>query len=1072
MKKNKCIIRERKIPGLQKLMRVMKLTSFIILISAISVFANKIYSQTSPEVQGSNLTDFQQNTVSGTVTDESGEPLPGVTIIVKGTTQGTVTNADGEYSLSNISENATLVFSFVGMLTQEVEVGNQSTLNITLIADAIGLDEVVVTALGITSKKKSLGYAVDNIGGEEIVESKEANVVNSLAGKVAGLKITPAASGAGGSSRVIIRGNASLTGNNQPLYVVDGIPINNSSFGSVSSNSAGPASVRSDYGSGINDINPDDIASISVLKGPNAAALYGSSASNGAIIITTKKGSPKKGLGVSYSGTYMVNTIHEGTLPQFQNEYGQGVGGTYAPDITYSWGAKLDGRAITYPSGIEGTYSAQPNNVKDYFNIGGEALNTVAIDNASEIGFIRFSWTNNSTTGVVPNSELTKNTFNLRAGTNLSDKLAFDSKITYFIQDADSRVLMGWDGSRNPTNQLYRMPRNADIKDYENYYIDEDGYSVNPVENTRPAGNPYYMQKKIVDTDKRQRILGMLQMTYTLNENFNVFARVGTDALSHKFKTIMPWGSDARLVKGKRDDSQRWIFSTHADFLATFNKELSSNFNVNLNGGGKYQYGLSMYSSRGGEDFKIPTSYLYSNLETLLAGNESSSRSSSYSLYFFGSFDYKEAVYLNFTGRNDWNSGLWTPDGSPSDWSYFYPSLSMSVLGNELLGIESNILSFSKLRLAWSQVGSGGNKNYQTYYYLGNTTGYNGLISVTQSNVYDDPELGPETTESKELGLELQFFNNRIYTDFSIYNSSTFDQIVNAPVDASTGFEFVRTNVGEISNKGFELLVGIVPVKNSNFTWDASVNVAKNTGTLEEFIEGSDAYNFGGRDGFSVKTKVGGNIGDIWGRDFVYHEGKMVVDANGLPVASTEEQLIGNYFPDLSGGFLNTFRYKNLNLKVLIDGQIGGKTYNVTSQETGRYGTLKRTLEGREGMTLDAWVNTGTAESPVYEVNSKETNAEAYWARLQGIEAAHMEDLTNIRLREVNLSYTIPSRLLSKTFINTASVSLIGRNLFFLVNKTVGADPESSVSTGNGQGYMYYNMPSLRRYGMSLNLSF
>ena len=1072
MKKNNCIIWEWKIPGLQKLLRVMKLTSFLILISVISVFANKTYSQTNPEVQGSDLTVLQQNSISGTVTDQSGEPLPGVTVVIKGTTNGTVTNMDGKYSISNIPDGATLAFTFVGMLSQEIVVGNQTTINVTMVADAIGLDEVVVTALGITSKKKSLGYSVDNIDGDDIASTNESNVVNSLAGKVAGIKITPASSGMGGSSRLIIRGNASLTGNNQPLYVVDGVPIDNSSFGGVSNNNAGPAEQRTDLGSGISDINPNDIESLSVLKGPNAAALYGSRAANGAVIITTKKGSPKKGLGISYSGSLMVNTIHEGTLPQFQNEYGQGDGGVFAPDAENSWGGKFDGSTFTYPSGIPGVYSAQPNNVKDFFETGSELVNTVDIDNASENGYIRFSYSNFSGRGVLPESELNKNTFSLRVGTQLSDKLSFDSKVTYFTQNAENRAVMGGDASRNPTNVLYRMPRNANLKDYENYYIDEAGNSVSPVTDAKPTGNPYYMQKKILDGDQRQRIMGFAKLTYTFNENLSAFVRVGTDALSQKVSTIMPWGSDPRLVAGSRSDSRYGKTETNADFLVTWNKELGSNFNLNLNAGGNYRYNKNEITSRSGENFNIPTSYLYANLQTLFAGTESLRRSSMQSLYFSGSFDYKEMVYLNFTGRNDWDSGLWTASGTSKEWSFFYPSLSLSVLGNDLLGLNNSVLSFSKLRLAWSGVGSGGYKNDKTYYYLSSSPGYNGLVNVRQSSVFDDPNLGPETTSSKELGLELKFFKNRLYTDFVIYNSSTFDQIVNAPVDASTGFTEMRTNVGEISNKGFEFMLGGTPVESDNFSWDASVNLSKNTGTLESFIEGSDSYYFGGRDNFSIKTLVGGNLGDIWGNDFVYHEGKLVVDKTGVPVASDEEQLIGNYFPDFSGGFLNTFRYKNLNLKVLIDGQIGGEAINWTSVEAGRYGNLERTLEGREGMTLDAVVNTGTSESPVYVANTVQTNAQAYWAKLQAIPGGHMEDLTNIRLREVNLTYNFSSRLLAKTFINRASVSLVGRNLFFLVNKSVGVDPEASVSTGNGQGIFYYNMPSMRSYGFSLNVSF
>lgn len=1014
-----------------------------------------------------------KKSITGVVTDKVGDPIPGVSIVVKGTTIGATTNFNGIFNLEIPATAKTLQFSFVGMKLQEIVIEDKTQFTIVMQDDTENIDEVVVTALGILSKKKSLGYSVNKIAGDEIAMSKETNIVNSLTGRVAGVKITPAASGMGGSSRLIIRGSSSLTGNNQPLYVVDGIPIDNTGFGGASTGGAGVATERTDYGTGISDINPSDIETMSILKGPNAAALYGSRAANGAIIITTKKGRARKGIGISYSGTVMASTLHESTLPGFQNEYGQGDGGTFANDATNSWGAKLDGSTFEYPTGLEGVYSPQPNNVKDFFNTGIEQTHAIALEGGNEDGYFRFSYTYFEGKGILPNSKMDKNTINLRAGAKLSDKVSFDSKVTYFTQDANNRAVMGWT-SRSPTNTLYRMVRNGVINDYKDNYQDETGMSIDPYSLNKPAINPYYVQNRYVDEDQRQRIMGFAKVTYMLNENFSAFIRVGTDALSQKITSIIPWGGDFRTVEGKRSDSRVGLTETNADFLLMFNKEFSSNFNLNLNAGGNYRLNNREISSRSGENFNIPTSTLYSNLRTLYAGQETKQRSSIQSLYFSGSVDYKEMVYLNFTGRNDWDSGLWTASGSSKEWSFFYPSLSLSLLGNELFGLDNSVLSFSKLRVAWSEVGSGGYKNDQIFYYLSNSTGYNGLISVAQSNIYDDPNLGPEKTTSTELGLELKFFNNRLYTDFTIYKSSTLDQIINAPVDASTGFEFMRTNVGEISNKGFELMVGGTPMQTDNFTWDISVNIAKNTSVLESFIEGSESFLFTGRDNYSVKTKVGGEYGDIWGNDFVYHDGKLVVDDNGVPVSSAEEQLLGNYNPDLAGGLFNSFRYKNMSLGILIDGQLGGEAISWTRFELGgRYGVLDATLEGREGMTLDAVVNTGTEENPVYAANTTETNAQAYWAKLEGIPGAHMQDLTNIRLREVTLSYDLPSKWFSKTPINRISASLIGRNLLFFVKKADGVDPESSVSVANeGQGVFYYNMPSTRRIGFSLNVSF
>lgn len=1011
--------------------------------------------------------DFNEIKITGKVISDDGESLPGVTIVEKGTTNGTTTDIEGNYALTVSGEGAILLYSFVGYSPQEVVVGSNSVLDVEMALDQIGLEEVVVTALGVKSKKKSLGYSTSNIMGESVALARESNVANSLSGKVAGLVITPASAGMGGSTRVIIRGNSSITGNNEPLYIVDGIPINNSGFGGSSSTQKGINAFRSDYGNGISDINPSDIESISVLKGPNAAALYGSRASNGVIIITTKQGAANKGIGVSYTANVMVSKINESTMPDFQNEYGQGSGSSFANDGLFNWGSKFDNSSYTTVKGVQKTYTAQPNNVKDFYQTGVERVHTLGLEGGTEDARVRFSYTNFSGTGIVPNSTLYKNNFNLRGNVRLSDKLTFDSKVTYFTQHAKGRTMMGWTDD-NTTMNVYRWVRNAETADFLDYGDEYSGpqvpYSVNP------ALNPYWIQYKNTNADERDRIQGFAKVDYEFNDKFSAFVRVGTDALSHKITNIYPYGH-FRDPLGKRSDVTNWVAETNADFLVSYNDKISSSLNLNLNVGGNYKYRIAQRSAKSGDDFKIPTSVLYSNLTTVI-GSESRRRSSVYSLYFSGTLDYEQKVYLNFTGRNDWDSQMWTPTGSSSDFSFFYPSLSMSFLGNDIFNVESSVLSFSKLRLAWSEVGSGGFKNDEVNYYLSEVTGYNGLITVTKSDIFDDNDLKPESTQSIELGLEFKFFNNRLYTDFTYYKTNTFDQILNAPVDASTGFNFMRTNVGEVQNKGFEFLLGGTPIQTSDFYWDASINLAKNTNQLVSFIEGTDSYLFTNYQSFAVKTKVGGYYGDIYGRDYVYHNGKIVVNQNGLPIAS-EETLLGNYQPDMTGGLSNTFGYKNLEFSFLIDFRKGGEAYSMTQRELGQRGSITSTLEGRDGMVLDAYVNTGTEESPVYETNTQEINAENHWSALAGIERAHIQDLSNIRLREMSLSYSLPGSLLDHTFIRSASLSLVGRNLFFISKKADGVDPEASVAIGNnGQGAFYYNMPSTRRFGFNLNVTF
>ena len=1035
--------------------------------NVINVSLNTGANQTEPAVRDMLF----QSTVEGTViSSEDEQPLPGVSILIVGTSKGTVTDYEGKFRIE-VAENDVLRFSSIGFVEQEIEITNQSVLNVTLEMDYTSLDEIVVTALGVESQKRSLGYATSNLDGDDLNRAKEDNVVNSLSGKVAGVLVTPASSGMGGSSRVLLRGNSSLTGNNQPLFVVDGVPINNNGFGGSSGGGTGVSYSRSDYGTGISDINPNDIESISVLKGPNAAALYGNRAANGAIIITTKKGS-RKGIGVSYSGSLMFSKVNENTLPQFQNEYGQGDGGTFANDASRSWGPKYDGSEFTYPTGIEGEYSPHPDNIIDFFDTGVEAINSLNIEGGNDKSNLRFSYTNFSGKGILPNSELTKNTFNLRGLTQLSDKMTFDSKVTYFTQKAQSRAVMGW-SNNSATTHLYRRVRNADNEDFKNNYVDEIGRSIHPYDVNIPVENAYYNQYEKKNDDFRNRITGFAKLTYDFNDFLTAFVRVGTDELSHKISQITPKGGSLSN-DGSRADSYYRQTEVNADFLLMFNKGIGADFNLSLNAGGNYRFNKNETSVKSGQDFMIPNSELYSNLSDLRAGTETLFRSSIYSLYFSGSLDYKEMVYLNFTGRNDWDSKMWTASGSPSDWSFFYPSVSVSVLGNEIFNIiDNNFLSFSKLRVAWAEVGSGGTKNDQIFYSLSDLTGYNGLTTVTQSNVFDDPTLKPETTQSTELGLELKFLKNRIYTDITYYKSNTFDQIINAPVDPSTGFEFMRTNVGEISNEGIEVLLGASIVEGQNFYWDVTLNYAHNTSVLESFIEGSESFLFTYRDNYSVKTKVGGNYGDIWGNDFQYQDGKLVVDEEGLPIATAEEQLLGNYLPNFTGGFQNTIGYKNLTFSFLIDAQMGGEALSWTRRELGERGSIEATLEGREGMVLDAVVNTGTAEEPIYVANTQEITAQQYWARLPGIPGAYVQDLSNIRLREASITFDFPESIIGNTPIQRASLSLIGRNLFFLYKEAEGVDPESSVSVSNyGQGIFYYNQPSSRRMGFSMNITF
>ncbi len=998
-----------------------------------------------------------QTRITGTVTSaDDGLGIPGVSVIVKGTTVGTITDTEGKYSLSIPEGSDILSFSFVGMITQDVTIGNQSVINVQLKSSTETLDEFVVTALGVTREKKSLGYAVDDVSGKEITDSRETNFINALSGKVPGLQIVNSSSGLGGGSRILLRGVNSLTGDNEPLIIVDGIPYDNSSLGNIASG-AGQWD-RTDYGSGISDINPDDIADVSVLKGPNAAALYGSRAANGAIIITTKKGTAREGLGISYNGS--ATWEKPLVLPEFQNEYGQGSNGVPYSDITDvlantgSWGGKLDGSEQLYWTDEMRPYVAQPDNVKDFFQTGQTIFNSVSIDKVVGASAIRFSYTNTDAKGILPNSKLVKNNFNLRGNTDLTDWLHFDAKITYFEQNADQRPFMG-DNSDNPVMALYAIPRNVNIDDLKDY--------KNPDGTLRSFGtgsqNPYWTQYYNENTDKKRRLMGYAKMDVDITKHLSGFVRLGYDKNNYEFYRLYPM-YHVHYGYGSVSRSDRQIIERNADFLLTYTRRINEDFDFNFNVGGNTRYYENATLSGSGSHFIIPFIYSFVNTD-----NEDNSPRYSIpkkevnSLYSFAQVAYKSMLYLDISGRSDWSSTL------PSPYSYFYPSANLSFVFSELM--ESDILSFGKVRFSYANVGND-TKPYQlldVYKFAGL---YNGIPEVGIGDIKLNPNLKPEFIKSTELGFDLNFLNNRVNASFTYYNTNTKDLITVLDLPAATGYRGKVENVGSLTNKGFEFSIGGKPYESGDFSWNASFNFSKNTSKLEELAEGIDVYQFlsmqaGG--GISVVAEVGGGFGDIRGTDYLYNEnGKIVVDANGLPMANPTDTTLGNYQAKWLAGLSNTLTYKDFQLSFLIDCRIGGMLYSYTDASMVANGTHKRTLEHREDFIVDGVTEDG---SP----NTTEANAQEYYQRISGIASEFMYEADNIRMREVVLSYRIPTKGFNK-YIKGASISLVGRNLFFLYKKAENFDPESSWSLGHDQGIIFNTLPTVRSIGINLKVNF
>lgn len=1012
---------------------------------------------------------FAQRTITGTVTSkDNGAVLPGVNVVVPGTTNGTVTDLNGKYSIKVSDNTKTLVFSFMGYQKKTVEIGNRTQINVVLVPSSLALQEVVVTSLGISRQKKALGYAVTRLSGKDFSAVKESNPIKSLAGRVAGVVLTTTPSGPGAGVRVIIRGNNSLSGNNQPLYVVDGIPIDNTGVGSA--NGSGTANYRrTDYGTGISDINPDDIASVTVLKGPNAAALYGSRASNGVIIITTKKGTMNKRLGVSFlsSTTFQQPLL----LPKFQNEYGQGSDGNTYTNLTDlkthggSWGAKMDGSDQLYWTGQKRPYVAQPDNVKDFFRTGANLINTLVLEKGTKDFSVRFSYTNNHATSILPNAGLNKDNFDLRAIANLSSKLSIDTKVTYFIQKAEQRPYMGTEGLMA---YVYVIPRNLNINDLKDYQNPD--YSVRSWTNN--GGNPYWLQDHDINHDGRHRFIGFAKATYHFTSWLSAFVRIGTDYLSQNVNWVHQYGH-WYWPKGRFGFNKYNITETNGDFLFMFNKQVAPKWKVTANFGGNMRYHTYEHMYIYGEDFKIPTvGATVANAGRLVPSYTPLEKKRVNSLYGTATVSFNNFIYLGVTGRNDWSSTL-----PKKHWSYFYPSVSLSVLVNKFIDPQSKILDYLKLRGSWAQVG-GDTGPYQldlTYNLAQN--GYLGLTTLTKPSVKLNPDLKPEETKSTEFGLNFRMLKDRLYGSFSYYNINSTNLIMDVPVSSSTGYKYFLSNVGKTTNKGWGLTLGGRIISNKNFSWEVSANLAHNKNKLVSLIKGLDKYIFSTNNSGSVvvQATVGGGYGDIYGTTWLRNsQGQLVVDAQGRPMAAAKKVYLGNYQPDMTGGLSNSFKYKNFELDALISVRIGGQLYSGTDASLDAAGVSTRTLKYRKnGVTLNAVTNVGTPENPVWKKNTAHISGQQYWGAVAGIASNYVYNQTNIMLRQLSLSYTLPRRILKNTCLHSISVSIIGSNLAFLYKEMQNFDPMSSYSTSNfAQGMLYFTPPTTRSIGFAVNVKF
>ncbi|CAM4170781.1 SusC/RagA family TonB-linked outer membrane protein [Flavobacterium weaverense] len=1010
----------------------------------------------------------QSKVISGLVTDEQKIPIPGVSIVLKGQKTGTQSDMNGQFKIQ-ASATDQLTLSFVGFETKTVTVGNAAVLNVVLSTSTIGLKDVVVTALGIKKSKRNLTYSTQTVEVEDLTRARDLNVANSLSGKVAGIDISRSSSGLGGSTRVTLRGDRSISGNNQALYVVDGIPIDNSGGGPESGAGAGATRGR-DLGDGISSINSDDIESINVLKGASATALYGSRAANGAIIITTKKGSNRKGLGISYSVGFQADTPR--ILQEQQNIYGQGTSGAYNKASEQSWGPKMDGNQVPTWSVIPADagktlpFTAQPNNVKDFYTTGTNLVNTIALNGGVEKTQVYFSYTNTAATGIVDNNTLKRNNLNFRLGSQFGEKLSLDAKVTYLNEIINNRQRTG-DAFDNVNRHVSRLPRNISLDDAKNYsYVDAGGFTRQNFWNPGSNGgsNPYWTKNNVKAVNERNRMMGFVALNYKILPELSLTLRSGLDKYVDDVE--LKWANNTYTIaeKGNYRVEQRDVMELNNDFLFNYDKKISEDFNISANFGGNIQQNkiISSFTDNGGliiENFFTTGNAAAGTFDRSLFEREKQS------LYATTDIGYKNLATLTLTGRNDWSSTL--PKGNNS---YFFSSAGITTIISDIFKMPS-FINFAKIRASIAQTGNDADPYNLTQTYT-SSVGGNGVI-INRDGRLPISNLKPEITTSQEAGIDLRLFDNRLNVEFTWFNSNSRNQLLPVTLPAASGWSSEFINAGNVKNSGIELTLGGKIIKQSDFKWDMSVNYSKNTNevieispTLNEFILGAgDFMN-------TVKVIKGKPYGELYSRGYTRNAtGQIIVDANGLPIITSAQSVyLGNTRPDWTGSIMNKLSYKDVFFSFLIGARIGGVVSSFTNANTYGDGVAEGTLAGRDGFVFDGVFADGSA-------NNKSITAEQYWTKVGGRNAPAGEvftySATNIRLREVVIGYNIPKELFGKTFFQNASISFSGRNLFFFKNNAKGFDPESVVGTANSSvGIEAFSAPSTRTYGATLNLSF
>lgn len=1033
----------------------------------------------------------QEKVVSGVVRDTDQKPIPGANILVKGTLRGTSSDMNGEFRITVGQADKVLQVSFVGMHPVEVEIGNSSFLEI-IMSEGIEVEEVIVTAMGIRRSEKSLGYAVTQVTGEDISGSNESNLINALSGKVAGLDISSSGGGVGSSSRIIIRGVSSISSDNQPLFVVDGIPVINNlrSRGTV------------DYGNALSDINPADIESLTVLKGASAAALYGSQAANGAVIITTRSG--RSGAGFEFNSG--VSFDRPFRLPDYQNKYGPGndpSGWNYwesGQESYYAYGPELD-KGLT---GVDWTSRLDENgdpipvelksykdNVRDFFQTGITFNNNLSFSKGETDKYsYRLAYSNMTQQGMLYNTDLSRNNISINASANINPKLVVTSSMLYSNTFSGNRMA-GDNYPENPVKSAFFMPRSTNSDDLRNWReLLADGVPLPYEYNGNNPGivapgycsatsdyypNPFILLERLNNEFSSNRYFTVIGARYNFNESLSLEAKYSSEYIDEQIAVkadegVRHWTGSVYSYKGYYSRNLTKRKNSTMNAMIFYRKDLGF---INLNAflGAERRDAMMDWESMSAPELVIPGVFNMSNSKGTreAANGYSQSRLNS----IFGNLDisFQKGIYLTLTGRNDWTSTL-----PAANRSYFYPSASLSWVVSEAFSMPASV-SFMKLRLNASQVGAG-TSPYQLQKSYFNLNRLDNIYEASVENSLKNPNLKPTRTQQYEAGLDLRLFQSRLNLDLAAYSGRSFDQISWIVTPPSAGYTYRAVNVGEITNKGLELMFTAVPLKKQNLEWNMAFTWSRNINEVKSLAEGVDALPIGyAYSGIRTEARPGSAYGNMIGFRFRRDPDGNIIHVNGLPAIENQESVVGNITPDWLGNLSTGLRYKNLNLFVQFNGKFGGDMFSLTTQWLRQYGLATETENlYRQGSIVGKGVmEVAQGDEVIYVPNNVSVSFQDYNYRLNqyGLHEPVIFDASYIKFKEARITYDLPRKILGNLPLRSVSISMVGRNLALLFANVPHVDPESAVSASPYyQGFELFNMPTARTVSFDITIKF